>query len=153
MKKKEKQMVKHELFLQTTTGLESSRSPYSKSHERRLRRKAKEEVAGGLGNIKAAISAVEEDIPTAVQKTIQQTVSQDDDDMINDRTSAKKSTLGQIGEGKHVPLTKSQRKRTLQTERLRIPMILSNAEFHSNPFQTIRTHAQNTLLTHNKPAS
>ncbi|KAJ8453850.1 hypothetical protein ONZ51_g13368 [Trametes cubensis] len=67
LKKKEKQALKHELFLKR---LEQSRSPYSKSHERRLKRKAKEQVAGGMGDIKAAISAVEEDIPVAVKNSI-----------------------------------------------------------------------------------
>lgn len=33
-------------------------------------------------------------------------------------------------------------------ERLRHPLILSNPQFGSNPFQTIRTHAQNTLIKH-----
>ena len=36
-------------------------------------------------------------------------------------------------------------------ERLRVPMILSNPEFSSNPFETIRKHAQNTLLKHEVP--
>ena len=36
-------------------------------------------------------------------------------------------------------------------ERRRIPMILANSEFSSNPFQTIRKHAQNTLVKHQVP--
>ena len=38
-----------------------------------------------------------------------------------------------------------------QVERMRIPMILATPEFAANPFQTIRTHAQNTLLKHEPP--
>ena len=37
------------------------------------------------------------------------------------------------------------------TERMRIPMILQNSDFAKNPFQTIRTHAQNTLVRHEIP--
>ena len=37
-------------------------------------------------------------------------------------------------------------------ERLRAPMILANPDYASNPFQTIRTHARNTLLKHELPA-
>ena len=33
-----------------------------------------------------------------------------------------------------------------ELERLRHPLILANPDFTSNPFQTIRTHAQNTLI-------
>lgn len=33
-----------------------------------------------------------------------------------------------------------------ELEKLRQPLILSNPQYSSNPFQTIRTHAQNTLV-------
>jgi hypothetical protein len=81
---------------------------------------------------------------------------------------------GQIGEGIGVPLTKSQRRRALygllpqlsscvlqlkaifffltlhrrKAERFRQPLIRSNPEFAANPFETIRTHARNTLVPH-----
>jgi len=142
IKKKDKQALKHELFLKR---LESSRSPYSKSHERRLKRKAKEQVAGGMSDMQAAISAVDVDIPLAVSHSTEP--SQDISDSATDRPKIRPKA-GQIGEGKGTTLSKSQRKRALQLERMRIPMILSTPEFASNPFQTIRTHAQNTLLKH-----
>jgi hypothetical protein len=89
---------------------------------------------------------------------------------------------GQIGEGNDAPLTKSQRRRALygliianlffffafateatsfflfltlhrrKAERFRQPLIRSNPEFAANPFETIRTHARNTLVPH-KPAT
>jgi ribosome biogenesis protein SLX9 len=41
------------------TGLEASRTPYSKSHARRLKRREKEELtAGGLGSLKAALPSI-----------------------------------------------------------------------------------------------
>ncbi|KAI0080252.1 hypothetical protein K474DRAFT_293568 [Panus rudis PR-1116 ss-1] len=144
MKKKQKQAMKHELFLQR---LESSRSPYSKSHERRLKRKAKEQVAGGLSDIQAALPTLDDQIPDSVKDA----AAQGNDDIAGN-TSRPEPKVGQIGEGKKEPLSKSQRKRALKMERLRIPMILSNPEFASNPFQTIRTHAQNTLVKHKTPA-
>ncbi|GJE85765.1 ribosome biogenesis protein SLX9-domain-containing protein [Phanerochaete sordida] len=133
--KREKQLLKHEKFLQR---LEASRSPYSKSHERRLKRKAKEQVASGLDEIKAAISAVEvaEGLAPA-----------------EDGEAPRKPKLapGQIGEGKHTTLSKAQRKKALAMERMRIPKILSTPEFSSNPFQTLRKHAENTLVKHEVP--
>ncbi|KAI0830642.1 ribosome biogenesis protein SLX9-domain-containing protein [Trametes gibbosa] len=150
MKKKEKQALKHELFLKR---LEQSRSPYSKSHERRLKRKAKEQVAGGMDDITAAIFAVEDAIPTAVQNTIAAD-AQEPAGTDEPRTQARtKPQPGQIGEGKGVPLSKNQRKRALQVERMRIPLILATPEFSANPFQTIRTHAQNTLVKHEPPSA
>ncbi|TFY56420.1 hypothetical protein EVJ58_g7662 [Rhodofomes roseus] len=141
LKKKEKQALKHEIFLKR---LEASRSPYSKSHERRLKRKAKEQVAGGLGEMQAAIAALDDELPPAV---VQSTTVQDDEEQPSKAKKAR-PTPGLIGEGKGAPLSKNQRKRALQLEKMRIPMIISNPEFASNPFQTIRTHAQNTLLKH-----
>ncbi|KAI0331942.1 hypothetical protein GY45DRAFT_1344944 [Cubamyces sp. BRFM 1775] len=147
LKKKEKQALKHELFLKR---LEQSRSPYSKSHERRLKRKAKEQVAGGMGDIKAAISAVEDDIPVAAMNSI---ADEDGTDATEGPKPKSKPKPGQIGEGKGAPLSKNQRKRALQLERMRIPLILATPEFSANPFQTIRTHAQNTLVKHEPPAA
>ena len=164
-------------------GLEQSRSPYSKSHERRLKRRAREQVAGGLNDIKAALAAVEgEDIPAAVQASVSTEAILGDTAgaLESSRPKKVKSKPGQIGEGKGVPLSKNQRKRALyvshspvlhvafgdkpgdahvtvplsrrQLERARIPMILATPDFASDPFQTIRTHAQNTLLKHSPPA-
>jgi len=140
LKKKEKQALKHETLLQR---LESTRTPYSKSHERRLKRKAKEQVAGGLDDMQHAIAVVAQEVPSADAVI---TIGEDRSEPPSEASSKPKTGL--IGEGKNAPLTKSQRKRALQTERLRVPMILSNPEFASNPFQTLRTHAENTLVKH-----
>ncbi|KII93528.1 hypothetical protein PLICRDRAFT_35748 [Plicaturopsis crispa FD-325 SS-3] len=136
LKKKEKQQLKREAFVQR---LESTRSPYAKTHAgRRLKRKAKEQIAGGLADMQSALLAVEKGDAD----------EEGDDDAAQDTKPPPKPVPGQIGEGKSEPLSKAQRKRALQMERLRHPLILANPEFASNPFQTIRTHAQNTLLKH-----
>ena len=89
------------------TGLESSRAPYSKSHTRREKRKAKEQIAGGLSDMQAAISALEDnDNPMSVEKSLEVADGQ------NKKTTAKPKP-GQIGEGKAAPLNKGQRKRAL----------------------------------------
>jgi len=69
--------------------------------------------------------------------------------MTKPRTQQK---AGKIGEGKNMSLSKNQRKRALQMEQFRQPLIRSNPEFVNNPFQTIRTHAQNTLVKHQTPS-
>ncbi|KAJ6621254.1 ribosome biogenesis protein SLX9-domain-containing protein [Mycena sp. CBHHK59/15] len=141
--KKEKQQLKRDALLQR---LESNHSPYSKSHARRQKRKAKEQIAGGLDDIQAALAAVEgeQDVD------LHQDSAADELDIPEHESQPKKAKPkpGQIGEGKGVPLSKAQRQRALQLEKLRHPLILANPEFSTNPFQTIRTHAQNTLLQH-----
>jgi ribosome biogenesis protein SLX9 len=90
-------------------GLESSHSPYSKSHTRRLKRKAKQQIAGGLGDMQAAISALEKDLtPAEMESTASQTLDEQ-----NEQKPKAKVRPGQIGEGRPVPLSKAQRKRAL----------------------------------------
>lgn len=121
-------------------------------------------MGNGLDDIKAAISSVEmgESLASADAMTL------------GNAPLKPKPRLepGQIGEGKHTTLSKFQRKQALcvftlfafhlshiftmlshnrKTERLRIPRILSNSEFSSDPFETIRKHAQNTLIKHEVP--
>ncbi|KAH7931109.1 hypothetical protein BV22DRAFT_1077883 [Leucogyrophana mollusca] len=141
IKKKEKQQLKREAFIDR---LKSTISPYSKVQKRRFNRQQREKVGGGLDEMHAAISAMEKD-EIAEQHTPEL------NDPQNPRSSQARRKVGQIGEGKGATLSKNQRKRALELERLRHPLILSNPQYASNPFQTIRTHAQNTLLKH--PAS
>ncbi|KAJ7181776.1 ribosome biogenesis protein SLX9-domain-containing protein [Mycena crocata] len=139
LKKKEKQQLKRDALLQR---LESNHSPYSKSHARRQKRKAKEQLGSGLDDIQLALAAVDDDAADEPPENL-------DDEAPSQPVQKKvKPKPGQIGEGKGAPLSKTQRQRALKMEKLRHPLILANAEFSSNPFQTIRTHAQNTLLQH-----
>lgn len=87
-------------------GLEASSSPYSKSHERRLKRRAKEQVASGLDDIKAALSAVDVAVPQTIQEALES-------ESAEATASRPRTTQGQIGEGKAAPLSKAQRKRAL----------------------------------------
>ncbi|KAJ6575232.1 ribosome biogenesis protein SLX9-domain-containing protein [Mycena capillaripes] len=142
LKKKEKQQLKREALLQR---LESSHSPYSKSHMKRLKRKAKEQVGGGLDEIQNALAAMDDDdAPELLEESVTPTAA----DEVQPKQKKPKPKPGQIGQGKGAPLSKAQRQRALQMEKLRHPLILANPEYSSNPFQTIRTHAQNTLLQH-----
>lgn len=128
LNKRQKQALKHENLLRRKfqlskspshliysyspfrlSGLEVSRSPYSKSHGRRVKRKSKEQVASGLADIQTALDEVETEMPPAVRKTI----GTDDADDPGDQHKVRRSMVGQIGEGKGVPLSRSQRKRAL----------------------------------------
>ncbi|KAJ3570249.1 hypothetical protein NP233_g4521 [Leucocoprinus birnbaumii] len=157
--KKDKQMIKRETFLHKLGVL---KTPYSKSHARREKRKAKEQLAGsGLNEIQAILStiAADEDEAAAAGQSDESANKRNNDDsnsMETDQQAGKARSKTQqkarkIGEGKSVPLSKNQRKRALQTEMFRQPLIRSNPEFAKNPFATIRTHAQNTLIKHQQP--
>ena len=99
-------------------GLEESRSPYSKSHERRLKRKAREQLVGGLKGIREALAAVEDDMPVAVQASVADVELASAEEAVDPpRPKKVKPKPGQIGEGKGVPLSKNQRKRALYVTR------------------------------------
>ncbi|KAF9532038.1 ribosome biogenesis protein SLX9-domain-containing protein [Crepidotus variabilis] len=138
--KKEKQQEKRTAFLQK---LDPSGQTFSKSHERRLKRKARDQLAGEtLDDLSSAIATMEKE----AMDTAQTIAEAKEPEMQNQKKPQSKA--GVIGEGKSQPLSKAQRKRAFKLERLRHPLILKNPEFTANPFQTIRTHAQNTLLKH-----
>lgn len=122
MSKKAKQTLKHEFFLKRmpfflsyssavthlSLDFESSRSPYSKSHERRMKRKAREQVAGGLTDMHAAITALEAAEIPADLPVVGKSEAPNEDFAKGPTTRS-----GQIGESKGVTPTKSQRKRAL----------------------------------------
>ncbi|KAJ3750231.1 ribosome biogenesis protein SLX9-domain-containing protein [Lentinula detonsa] len=151
LKKKDRQQQKREAFLQK---LELTQSPYSRSHQRRLNRKAREQIGQGLDEIRDVLQSVDDgkaqttiaqDAAKAEDK-LQMKVDGDEDTLKSVQQSKVKSS--QIGEGRASTLSDYQRKKALKIERLRHPFILSNPQFASNPFETIRTHAQNTLVKH-----
>lgn len=96
------------------SGLEASRSPYSKSHSRRLRRKAKEQIGGGLSDIQAAIADVEDDAPELIQTSIREAAEAEARGPKAPTNEPRvKFNPGLIGEGKGAPLSKAQRKKAL----------------------------------------
>jgi len=107
-----------------------------------MRRKAKEQLAGDtLADLSHALASLEADNDSAANA--------------NTKAETKKphQKTGLIGEGKSRPPSKSQRKRILEVERFRHPLILQNPEFSANPFQTIQIHVKNTLVKHEPSTS
>lgn len=105
LKKKEKQQLKREALLQR---LESTHSPYSKSHARRQKRKAREQLGGGLDDIQLALAAVDDEAVEVAEESA--APSADEPQPVHKKVKPKP---GQIGEGKGAPLSKAQRQRAL----------------------------------------
>jgi hypothetical protein len=113
------------------SGLEASSAPYSKSHARRLKRKEREGLAGGgMESLKTALPS----ITTMISGNSSKSAGEDDTSAINAAAStgpsakldpksesaalvphpeAPPTRLGQIGQGKGTPLSRSQRRRAL----------------------------------------
>ncbi|KAH9082127.1 ribosome biogenesis protein SLX9-domain-containing protein [Lactarius deliciosus] len=160
LNKKEKRILKHELFIER---LEASRAPYSKSHARRLKRKERERLAGGgMESLESALPSITTDGviatgtsrsagegPTTPAGSARPTAGASTGPSAEpdpEAPSPPARLLGQIGQGQGTPLTRSQRRRALKAERFRQPLIRADPAFATNPFGTIRTHAQNTLV-------
>lgn len=128
LKKKEKQQIKRDTFLQSAStfflglhtvksplnvGLELTNAPYSKSHMRRVKRKAKEQIANGLDDIQTAIAALDDgdEAPELIGDPDAETQDHQADD--STKASTRRKQAGQIGEGKATTLSKNQRKRAL----------------------------------------
>lgn len=75
-----------------------------------MKRKAREQIATGLDDVKIAISAVEVAIPASVQASVDPSA---EDAPSSNPHKAQSTRPGQIGEGKGAPLSKAQRKRAL----------------------------------------
>jgi len=149
MKKKEKQQMKRDVFRQS---LETAAAPYSKSHSRRLKRKSREELGTDLGDMRSVLLAtVGPESATSITTGSRGSKNEGSGagmavDGEKPEQIKPKIKPGQIGQGKGATLSQKERKRALELERLRQPLIAATAAFSQNPFATIRTHAQNTLV-------
>lgn len=74
-----------------------------------MRRKAAQQIGTGLADMQSALADLEEDVPEAVKLTH----AEDDDPSVDETNKKPQTRRGMIGEGKGVPLSKSQRKREL----------------------------------------
>jgi hypothetical protein len=93
----------------------ASHTSHSKSHERRAKRKTKEQIGTGVSDMQSALAALE-DIPEAVQLAEVIEAPGDDSKMAEDIVPAlpkRQDRQGLIGEGKNATLSQAQRRRAL----------------------------------------
>jgi hypothetical protein len=93
----------------------ASHTSHSKSHERRAKRKTKEQIGTGVSDMQSALAALE-DIPEAVQLAEVIEAPGDDSKMAEDIAPAlpkRQDHQGLIGEGKNATLSHAQRRRAL----------------------------------------
>ncbi|WAQ82958.1 hypothetical protein PtA15_3A324 [Puccinia triticina] len=113
--------------------------PYSKSHAKRLKKKAKEQaVVGDLRPVIAALDEVLTTTPTTapsnpVEKSLPARAPQEPSTAATQPKPASKKALSH-----------KQKAKVLREESIRLPAILSHPEFKKNPFAAIRTHIQNS---------
>ena len=91
-------------------GLGLSSTPYSKSHARRLKRKAREQIASGLDDVVAALPPIIANAEVTLASSEGKTNSSDAKGAHSNKRQAQN---GLIGEGKGAPLSKNQRKNVL----------------------------------------
>ena len=94
--------MKHQAFLER---LQSPQSPYSRSHNRRLKRKEKQQLVAKMDDLNAALNALQGE----TSKAIPGVTTPRRDDNITGVTS----DVGYIGKGKGATLSANQRKGVL----------------------------------------
>lgn len=88
--------------------MEPTTRTFSKSHERRVKRKAREQLAGDtLDDLQSALATLDKDIAVP-SLTIAESADKSAVGAVKSHTKP-----GTIGEGKPAPLSKAQRKRAL----------------------------------------
>lgn len=73
-----------------------------------MKRKAKEQIAGGFSDIQAAIAALDGAVPQEAQGA-----TQPNTDNTDGQKEKATSVIGKIGQGKNATLSKAERKRAL----------------------------------------
>lgn len=90
------------------SGLGAPHAPYSKSHNRRVKRKAREQLSTGMTELVSALESVVDDEP------LQTLVGNPTEDGVGEeKERLKPARTGIIAEGKANPLSKHQRKQVL----------------------------------------
>jgi hypothetical protein len=107
IKKKEKHQMKHQAFLER---LRSSQYPYSRSHNRRLKRKEKQQLVAKMDDLNTALSGLESGLLEGSNDIPGVTSPRRRENIIGHNAT---SSSGQIGEGKGATLSATQRKRVL----------------------------------------
>jgi hypothetical protein len=87
---------------------------FSKSHERRMKRKAKEQLTGNMDDLQIALASLDEDIaepppPGSLEKPSSESNSKHSQEL----KPKAGSNIGKIGKGSSSTLSKAQRKRVL----------------------------------------
>ncbi|POY73666.1 hypothetical protein BMF94_3201 [Rhodotorula taiwanensis] len=147
--KAEKAYNKRKLLLDK---LNASTTPYSKSHNRRLRRAARpqDNLVTTLQEVEAVLPSIEPafDMPDE-DEFVYEAEGGEGEEEATAAPGGPKAKTG--GKGKE-KLTAKKRQRVLTAESTRLPAIIKNESFAASPFATIRQHTLNTLAMQKNPS-
>ncbi|WOO76714.1 uncharacterized protein LOC62_01G000337 [Vanrija pseudolonga] len=125
--------------------LAGAAAPYSKSHARREKRKAAQQLGSGLGSVAAALfeAAGEVPVPTAPVATSR---GKKRAEVVEVPPQLRKREAdGKIGEGSAKTMGERRRRKQISAAAQRIPAVMAHPSFKASPWATIREHAANSL--------
>ncbi|KAK4687014.1 hypothetical protein P7C73_g3096, partial [Tremellales sp. Uapishka_1] len=125
--------------------------PYSRSHIKREKKKAKEQLTGGelhsiAVGLSEALGEVEEEEKPIRIKTAEERRREKEEEQ------RRKEEAGKIGQGGKRTLSEKKRREQIKTQGKRIPIIMKHPAFKTNPWETIRLHASNSIAFKEKPS-
>lgn len=130
--------------------LNASTAPYSKSHNRRLRRAARPQnnLVTTLQEVEAVLPSIEPAFDLSDEADAFEVEAEEEEYEEAGTAASGKGKTG--GKGKE-KLTAKKRQRVLTAESTRLPAIIKNESFAASPFATIRQHTLNTLAMQKNP--
>ncbi|KAG9012956.1 hypothetical protein FRB90_006392 [Tulasnella sp. 427] len=139
VRKKDKMKARHDAFVQR---LESTSSPYARPNrsegKRKKERKPNANLRFGMDDLNSALNSI---------------LTDDDGEewegLKTQPQHRKRPKIRKIGES-DAKVTSAQMKRVLKEEQKRLPLIQQHPAFAADPFATIRLHAENTLVKHDR---
>ncbi|ORX38381.1 hypothetical protein BD324DRAFT_649753 [Kockovaella imperatae] len=119
--------------------------PYSRSHVRREKRKAKQQLAGGqLHDMAVALSqSLGETEPESKAR-----VRTKEEKEKERQRREQEQKVGAVGKSR--TLKERKRRKEITTEARRLPAVVNLPVFKQNPWETIRIHATNTIALKDK---
>ncbi|GAA5879823.1 hypothetical protein JCM3774_001394 [Rhodotorula dairenensis] len=132
--------------------LNASTSPYSKSHNRRIRRAARPQnnLVTTLQEVEAVLPSIEPEFDMSDEADAFE--AEADEYEAEEGAPVAAPGKGKTGGKGREKLTAKKRQRVLTAESTRLPAIIKNESFAASPFATIRQHTLNTLaMQKNQP--
>ncbi|KAH9818475.1 hypothetical protein DFH28DRAFT_1152427 [Melampsora americana] len=121
-------------------GMRQAPKPYSKSHQKRLKKKAKE--IGQIGNLESVKNALNEVSKQVIETPSDLSIPNQIKSTLNSKHQLSiKASDGKNGKSPN----EKQRAKLLDEETSRLPRILNHPEFKLDAFSALRTHIKNSL--------
>ncbi|TIB06424.1 hypothetical protein E3P96_00468 [Wallemia ichthyophaga] len=112
---------------------------YSKSHQKRMKKKAKQQLNVNLNDLDEGLHDIDQHTQPTHEESAAANSAQDK------QQQQRKKLEEAANKTSNKPLTQKQKQKALQLETKRLPLILNHPQYSKDPFGTLKQHAENML--------